>query len=210
MLKSALSAGDRSLSQAFSSQRTGSGKNCLLLKLVRQKNVINPDLRRKNMVVLVPAAFPAVLQAVSSTSLLAITVFCCVPPLHKPVRKFARPWVVFHVHRGFSWIRYFQRHQSSLVTFLSSASSQSVSVPFYVVFLSSLVLVGAGHSPSSKACIQVSRLTWISEIRSYSYMRAGWFRGYRIKGSHSDGLVPVCRQCTQRPHMRPSADTCTG
>ena len=104
------------------------------------------------MVVLVPAAFPAVLQTVSSTSLLAITVFCCVPPLHKPVRKFIRPWVVFHVHRGFGWIRYFQRHQSSLVTFLSSVSSQSVSVAFYVVFLSSMLLVRADSIHPAKFC----------------------------------------------------------
>ena len=106
---------------------------CLTSKLPRQapRTESRPDLRcKRSIMALVPAAFPAVLQAVSSTSLLAITVFCCVPPLHKPVRKFVRPWVVFHVQRGFGWVRFFQKHQSSLVTFLSSVSSQSVSVPF--------------------------------------------------------------------------------
>lgn len=207
MLNSALSAGDRCLNQKLSPQHSGPSEKHLTLTLVRQSHGIKPDLRhrRKIMVVLVPAAFPAVLQAVSSTSLLAITVFCCVPPLHKPVRKFVRPWVVFHVHRGFSWIRYFQRHQSSLVTFLSSVSSQSVSVAFYVVFLSTLVLVCANNLSSCKTCLvcELDQKDLILPMK-----RAGWSRGYRIKGSHFDGMVPVCRQCAQRSHMRPPAHSC--
>ncbi|KAK9867471.1 hypothetical protein WJX84_004802 [Apatococcus fuscideae] len=98
------------------------------------------------------AGFPAVLEFISSTSLLAITIFCCVPSLHKPVRQHARPWVVFHVQRGFSWVRFFQRHQSPLITLLASLSSHTVSVPFYVSFLPILVLIGA-EDAGSKATI---------------------------------------------------------
>ena len=133
---------------------------CLIFKLPRQipKAGTRPDLRcKRSIMALVPAAFPAVLQAVSSISLLAITVFCCVPPLHKPVRKFVRPWVVFHVQRGFGWVRFFQKNQSSLITFLSSVSSQSVSVPFYVVFLSTLVLVRANAAVPAPALLICTR-----------------------------------------------------
>ena len=167
----------------------------------------------------VPAAFPAALQAVSTASLVAITLFCCVPPLHKPVRKFVRPWVVFHVRRGFSWVRFFQRKQSALVTFLSSISSMSVSVPFYVTFLSTLCVVRASCRQTDLPAFPLPRAgrtynfpgLCSRTLRSMKTVKpAGWDRGCRLQIHLPYGMVSVCGKCSEGSDLCAKAHPCKG
>lgn len=77
----------------------------------------------------------------SFTSLTVLISLSCIPVLHIPVRNLLRPTVVYHVERGLQRVHQAQRFEHWLLTTLFDFSSRTVSVPFYVTFLPSLIWV---------------------------------------------------------------------
>ena len=82
------------------------------------------------------------LQAISFASVSTLLILSCIPPLHVPVRSFFRPTVVYHVERGLLRVHQAQLCEHWLLTLLFDLSSRTVSVPFYVTFLPSLIWSG--------------------------------------------------------------------
>lgn len=79
--------------------------------------------------------------ALSMTSVMLILLLVCLPPLHGVSRGIFKPWVLFHVERGLTWVTLAQRHQRQLLTTLSSMSCITVSITFYITFLPLLMWV---------------------------------------------------------------------
>ncbi|KAL0018005.1 hypothetical protein WJX77_009909 [Trebouxia sp. C0004] len=82
------------------------------------------------------------LQSLSFSSVSTLLILSCIPPLHVPVRDLLRPTVVYHVERGLLRVHQAQRFENWLLTILFDLSSRTVSVPFYVTFLPSLIWSG--------------------------------------------------------------------
>lgn len=104
------------------------------------------------------------LQFLSFTSVTTLLLLSCVPPLHARVRNLLRPTVIYHVERGMpltvcirvNMSRYTfavchvgllrvhqaQRFEHWFLTLLFDLSSRTVSVPFYITFLPSLIWSG--------------------------------------------------------------------
>jgi len=82
------------------------------------------------------------LQSLSFSSVSTLLILSCIPPLHVPVRNLLRPTVVYHVERGLLRVHQAQRFENWLLTILFDLSSRTVSVPFYVTFLPSLIWSG--------------------------------------------------------------------
>ncbi|DBA69260.1 TPA: hypothetical protein ACH3X2_013000 [Trebouxia sp. C0005] len=82
------------------------------------------------------------LQFLSFSSVSTLLILSCIPPLHVPVRNLLRPTVVYHVERGLLRVHQAQRFENWLLTILFDLSSRTVSVPFYVTFLPSLIWSG--------------------------------------------------------------------
>ena len=86
-------------------------------------------------------------RLLSFASLTVLTTLSCIPVLHVPVRNFLRPTVVYHVERGLLRVHQAQRFEHWVVTLLFDLSSRTVSVPFYVTFLPSLIWVSSVVQP---------------------------------------------------------------
>lgn len=84
--------------------------------------------------------------ALSFTSLTILVTLSCIPILHVPVRNLLRPTVVYHVERGLLRVHQAQQFEHWLLTSLFDFSSRTVSVPFYVTFLPSLIWVRDAHT----------------------------------------------------------------
>ena len=89
------------------------------------------------------------------------------------VRAWLRPFVVRHVNRGLEWVLLSQKHQHSVLTVLFAWSCETVSVPFYAIFLSSLIWV---RSPlrsdslrQSLRCTAITILSWNSRWATHSW-----------------------------------------
>ncbi|KAL3141674.1 hypothetical protein ABBQ32_004364 [Trebouxia sp. C0010 RCD-2024] len=82
------------------------------------------------------------LRVLSFTSVTTLLLLSCVPPLHVPVRNLLRPTVVYHVERGLLRVHQAQRFEHWFLTLLFDLSSRTVSVPFYITFLPSLIWSG--------------------------------------------------------------------
>lgn len=82
------------------------------------------------------------LQVLSFSSVTTLLVLSCIPPLHVPVRNLLRPTVVYHVERGLLRVHQAQLFENWFLTLLFDLSSRTVSVPFYVTFLPSLIWCG--------------------------------------------------------------------
>lgn len=82
------------------------------------------------------------LQFLSFTSVTTLLLLSCIPPLHVPVRNLLRPTVVYHVERGLLRVHQAQRFEHWFLTLLFDLSSRTVSVPFYITFLPSLIWSG--------------------------------------------------------------------
>lgn len=82
------------------------------------------------------------LQALSFASVSTLITLSCIPPLHKPIRNALRPTVVYHVERGLLRVCQLQRCEHWLLTLLFDLSSRTVSVPFYITFLPTLIWSG--------------------------------------------------------------------
>ena len=82
------------------------------------------------------------LQFLSFTSVTTLLLLSCIPPLHVPVRNLLRPTVVYHVERGLLRVQQAQRFEHWFLTLLFDLSSRTVSVPFYITFLPSLIWSG--------------------------------------------------------------------
>lgn len=78
------------------------------------------------------AGATAVFQLICVSLVSLFIVFCCIPWIHVPVRQLVRPFVIYHVESGLSWVAYAQRFQHPWLTKLFEQSSHSVSVGFYV------------------------------------------------------------------------------
>ncbi len=70
-----------------------------------------------------------------------ILVLVLTPPLHGISRSIIKPWVVFHVERGLTWVTLAQKNQRSVLTVLSTMSCFTVSISFYISFLPLLMWV---------------------------------------------------------------------
>ena len=82
------------------------------------------------------------LQFLSFTSVTTLLLLSCIPPLHVPVRSLLRPTVVYHVERGLLRVHQAQHFEHWFLTLLFDLSSRTVSVPFYITFLPSLIWSG--------------------------------------------------------------------
>ena len=82
------------------------------------------------------------LQSLSFISVTILLLLSCIPPLHVPVRNMLRPTVVYHVEQGLLRVHQAQRLEHWLLTLLFDLSSRTVSVPFYITFLPSLIWSG--------------------------------------------------------------------
>ena len=82
------------------------------------------------------------LQFLSFTSVTTLLLLSCIPPLHVPVRNLLRPTVVYHVEQGLLRVHQAQRFEHWFLTLLFDLSSRTVSVPFYITFLPSLIWSG--------------------------------------------------------------------
>lgn len=85
------------------------------------------------------------LHVLSLTSVSCLILISCIPPLHQPVRKVVRPWVLYHVERGLERVCQVQKFESPALTSAFTLSSTTVSTAFYAIFLPLLVWVGEGQ-----------------------------------------------------------------
>ena len=81
---------------------------------------------------LAEATATATFQFVCVSLVSVFIVFCCIPMLHMPVRQLVRPWVIYHVEGGLTWVVAAQKFQRLWLTRAFEQSSHSVSVAFYV------------------------------------------------------------------------------
>lgn len=95
-----------------------------------------------NITLFFEATSIAAFQVICVTLVITFIIFCCIPPLHSPVRRLVRPFIIHHVHRGIEWVIVAQTYQTSWLTKLFEQSSHSVSVPFYGSFLPGLMWLG--------------------------------------------------------------------
>ncbi|KAK9823486.1 hypothetical protein WJX72_003099 [[Myrmecia] bisecta] len=81
------------------------------------------------------------ISLLASASVWCIVVLCCIPPLHEPLRALLRPKVVKWVEQTLPAVLRAQQYQTHWLTTAFTWSSYSVSVPFYVTFLPTLIWV---------------------------------------------------------------------